>query len=497
MQKILLFFLIVRVGMLAAQDFNIIDYGAVADGKTLNTIAIQNAIDAAYGNGTGRVIIPSGVFLSGTIILKSNVELHFLENAVLLGSTNPNDYQKLNRWKALVMANRAHNIAITGKGKIDGQGRALALHIDSLFYAGVLDSMDYELNNKRPKVTVRPQLIEFIECTNVVVKNVTLVNSASWLQTYERCSDVIIDSIIVRTDAYWNNDGLDIDNCRNVRITNSDINSADDGICIKSQLPDFICDSIYIANCVVRSSASAVKFGTVSHGGFKNVVIENIQVYDTYRSAIAIECVDGGILENIFVNNIKAINTGNAIFIRLGERTKRGDGGTLRNVVISNMDVEIAFERPDYAYDIRGPELPFFYNPFPASITGIPGNNVENITLENIKIQYPGRGNKGMAYMPLSRLDDVPEKIKDYPEYSMFGELPAWGFYVRHVSGIIFKNIQLSIVASDYRPAFVIHDAQKVMLENIYIHGDSKLHHVILYKTEQEQIDNITGFLKM
>ncbi|MFN3939847.1 MAG: glycoside hydrolase family 28 protein, partial [Chitinophagales bacterium] len=399
MQKILLFFLIIRVGLLTAQDYNILDYHAIADGTTMNTSAIQAAIDAAYNHGGGRVIIPSGNFLSGTIILKSNVELHLMENAVLLGSTNPDDYQKLNRWTAFVMADNAQHIAITGKGKIDGQGRALALHIDSLFYAGELDSNYYELNNKRPKVTVRPQLIEFVECTNVVVKNITLLNSASWLQTYERCNNVFIDSITVRTDAYWNNDGLDIDNCRNVRITNCDINSADDGICLKSQLPDLYCDSIYIANCRVRSSASAVKFGTVSHGGFKNVVIENIQVYDTYRSAIAIECVDGGTLENVFVNNIKATNTGNAIFIRLGERTKRGDGGTLRNILIQNMEVEIAFERPDYAYDIRGPELPFFYNPIPASITGIPGNNVEHVTLENITIHYPGRGNKGMVYL--------------------------------------------------------------------------------------------------
>lgn len=486
-----------RALILSAQDYNIFEYYAYNNGTTNNASAIQAAIDAAHNNGGGRVIIPAGKYMTGTVILKSNVELHLMENAVLLGSTNPADYKTLNRWQALIMADHANNISITGNGKIDGQGRVLALHIDSLFYVGKLDSADYDFANKRPKVTVRPQLIEFVDCADVVVKNITLQNSACWVQTYERCRNLIIDSITVRTDAYWNNDGLDIDNCQNVRITHCDINSADDGICLKSQYPDFFCDSIYIADCIVRSSASAVKFGTVSHGGFKNVKIENIRVYDTYRSAIALECVDGGTMENIFVNNITATNTGNAIFIRLGERTKRGNGGTIHNVRIQNVFAEIAFERPDYAYDIRGPELPFFHNIFPVSITGIPGNALENIMLENIAIQYPGRGNAGMAYMPLSRLDDVPENIADYPEYSMFGELPAWGCYVRHADKVYFKNIVFSIAAADYRPAIVMDDVQHIRLENISILGDAKSHPVILHNTREEFLDNTDQVLKM
>src|SRR5205085_904539 len=126
--------LIFNQTILLAQDYNILDYGAVPDGKTINTTAIQSAIDAAYKNGKGRVIVPEGIFLTGSIILKSNVELHLADKAVLLGSTNPDHYFKLNRWTALILADDQSNMSITGRGKIDGQGLPLALNFDTLFY---------------------------------------------------------------------------------------------------------------------------------------------------------------------------------------------------------------------------------------------------------------------------------------------------------------------------------------------------------------------------
>ena len=475
---------------LLSQDISIMEMGAKPGGLNLNTTQIQSAIDKVHQNGGGRVVIPKGVFLSGSIVMKSGVELHLDKGAVLLGSTIPDHYIKLNRWKALVMADSQDNISITGPGHIDGQGRQLALHLDSLFYAGKLDSTDYNFVEMRPIHYVRPQLIEFVNCKHISIQNVTLKNAACWVQTYDQCTDLLLDKVRVESDAYWNNDGIDIQDCRNVRITNCFVNAADDGICLKSQSKAHFCDSIYIANCTVRSSASAVKFGTVSHGGFKNVVIENIKVYDTFRSAIAIECVDGGTLENILVNKVKATNTGNAIFIRLGQRNKQGPPGILRNVTIRNLKAEIAFERPDYAYELRGPELPFFHNTFPSSITGLPGYPVENLVLENIHIKFPGRGNDGLAHKPLSRLDDIPEKPADYPEFSMFGELPAWGFYVRHVKGLQMKNIKLSITKPDYRPCMVIDDGQQVKIESLNIAGDTKVKSIVLHKTNGVSIDD-------
>ncbi|HEY3385085.1 MAG TPA: glycosyl hydrolase family 28 protein [Saprospiraceae bacterium] len=495
--SLLVFMFTFCVSFLHAQDYNVLDFGAKPDGITLNTISIQSAIDAAHKNGSGRVVIPKGSFLSGSIVMKSGVELHLAKGAILLGSTNPDHYIKLNRWKALVMADSQNNISITGPGQIDGQGRKLALHIDSLFYAGRLDSSDYNFVEMRPIHYVRPQLIEFVKCNRISITNVTLMNAACWVQTYDQCNDLLIDHVRTESDAYWNNDGMDIQDCRNVRITNCFVNSADDGICLKSQSKEHFCDSIFISNCTVRSSASAIKFGTVSHGGFKNVTIEHIKVYDTFRSAVAIECVDGGLLENIIVDNIKVENTGNAIFIRLGKRNKTGPAGILRNVTIRNMKAEIAFGRPDEAYDLQGPALPFFHNTFPASITGIPGYSVENVLLENIKIKYPGRGNNGLAHKPISRLDAIPEKEADYPEFSMFGELPAWGFYIRHMDGLIMKDIKLSIKKPDYRPAIVLDDVQHAEIDSLNIGGDAKAKHIILYKTGQVSIDNEQTVLRM
>lgn len=502
MNKILPFFLFFLSfsSFTFSADHNILDYKAVPDGKTLNTAFIQAAIDEAHQKGGGRVIVPKGVFLSGTILLKSNVELHLKENAVLLGSTNISHYIKLSRWKGLIMAEGQENISVTGKGIIDGQGRQLALGVDSLYYIGELEARHYDFNNMRPKERMRPQCLEMVRCKNVKITGVTVQNAASWVQTYDRCENLIIDSISVISDAYWNNDGMDIGDCKNVRITNCYVNTADDGICLKSHYTDDFNDSIYISDCVVRTSASAVKFGTASKGGFKNVVVKNIKVFDTFRSAIALEAVDGGTLENVLVDGIEATNTGNAIFIRLGHRNyrnKKGGPSQLRNVTIKNVKAEICFERPDYEYELRGPALPFFHNIFPSSITGIPGNHVENVHLENIEIIYPGKGNNGLANVPIWRLDSVPERQDHYPEFSMFGELPSWGFYVRHVKGLTMKNIRLKALEPDFRPPVVIDDVEGLQLENWKIEGDDKEKKIILKDVEKAKIEQMEWIRKI
>ena len=473
-------------------EFNIVKYGAIGDGTTLNTVAIQKAIDVASNlKSGGTVIFPKGKFLTGSIELKSNVDLFISEGSVLLGSTDPKDYKNVgsqgrpfspksddNIHLGLILAHNSTNIKLYGKGKIDGQGRALALKIDSLQYAGVKIDPNYDSKNRRPSEKVRPKLFSFSLCNQVTVDDLDISSSAGWGLFFELCNGLTIDGIKLTNRAYWNNDGMDITDCTNAKITNCDVNSADDGICLKSDYAGYFNDNIYIANCTIRSSASAIKFGTSSHGGFKNITIENIKIFDTFRSAIAIESVDGGFIENIKVRNIVAKNTGNSLFIHLGHRAGEKPG-SIKNVLIKDMKVEIPFGRPDIAYDLRGPEVPYFHNPFPASITGIPDNNIENVVIENVEITYPGRASKGMAYIPLNRLNDVPEKIKSYPEFDMFGELPAWGFYVRHVNGLTLKNITLKLDNADFRPAFVIDDVSNLKMDNINLPLNKKKEIVI------------------
>ena len=278
------------------------------------------------------------------------------------------------------------------------------------------------------------------------------------------------------SDAYWNNDGLDLVDCENVKVINCDINASDDGICIKSEdwTREHQCNNILIENCKVRSSASALKLGSSSVSHMRNIIIRNIRVHDTYRSAIAIEAMQGGIVENILVENIKARNTGNAIFLRVGQIRKAKYPGTLKNITLRDIKVKVPLNRPDLAYEIRGPSLPFFHNIFPASITGIKGYPIQQITLENISICYPGRGNKAYAHLPVSRISDVPELPHAYPEFSMFGELPAWAFSVRHVQGITFKDVSVKIQKPDYRPAIILDDVQDFNFTGLNIRGSHK-----------------------
>lgn len=455
--------------------------GIVGDGATMNTQAIQKAIDSISASKAGGVLVfGPGEYLTGLVELKSNVELRLEKGATILGSTNPYDFDNLNQasigkrgdedvHQGLIVSEKAQNIKITGDGTIDARGLDLALAIDSLHLIG--ERIDPNYNTRRKRPSTRPKLLFFSNSENILIKGVTFRNSAGWGLSMHCANHLLIDSVTVFNRGYWNNDGIDINDCKNVIVRRCDINAADDGVCLKSDNPNTCCDSVLIEDCRIASSASAVKFGTASYGGFKNVTIRNIYVYDTFRSAVALETVDGGILENILVDGVKAVNTGNAIFVRLGARHDDRPG-ICRNITIKNMSAGVPFGRPDEAYDLRGPEVSFFHNPFPSSITGIPGRYVENVSLENIEIVYPGRATKGMAYHGLYRVKEVNEAIAEYPEFSMFGELPSWAFYVRHVKGISFKNIKVTLKESDFRPAFVFDDVEGLSIDQINLKED-------------------------
>jgi len=450
---------------LSAKDYNASMFGVKSNGTTLNTNSIQKGIDFINANGGGRLVFYVGRYLTGTIYLKSNVTIRLEEGAILVGSLNPLDYEQNFNWTALIFALDQKNIGITGKGVIDGQGFQVAGNLVDLIHKGVISD---PLRNDRPGETIRPQNIYFRGCRNIRIQGIILKDPGSWNQQYDQCRNLIIDGISVDSKSYWNNDGIDIVDCDSVSVTNSYFDAADDGICLKSHSPDFICQNVYIHNNTVRTSANGIKFGTASYGGFRNIKIINNLVFDTYRSAITFAAVDGGIVENVIVDSLKSINTGNVIFLRIGER-REGKKGKMNNISISNVYAEVPSTKPDAGYNYEGPVEDLPRNISPSSIAGMPDALIENVTLKNIEIQYPGGGNPSYSKVGLNELDKVPELAANYPEFSMFRELPAWGFYIRHAKGITFENVTLSCLKKDYRTAVVCDDVTDMKLISLKV----------------------------
>ena len=460
---LLIFILLFQSLQLLAKDYPAALFNIYSDGITLNTRSIQFAIDYIHQHGGGRLVFNVGRYLTGSIYLKSHVTIHLLEGAVLLGTLNPLDYNKDN-WTALVFAINQNDIGITGKGIIDGQGQYVARNVIDIIGRGFMQDT---LRDGRPEAPLRPVLIYFDSCKNILMQGITLHNSSSWVELYDHCSGLKIDNLHVDSKSFWNNDGIDIADCEHVAITNSYIDSDDDGICLKSFDEKSGCNDILIQNCIIRSSANAIKFGTASHGKFSDIRIIQNKVFDTYRSAVALEAVDGGSIDNILVDTLKVFNTGNLIFLRIGERVA-GKIGQLKNVQFKNIDAEIAPDKPDKGYEYEGPIEDMPRNISPAIvIAGLRGGNISTISFKNITLNHPGGGIPFFAKVSLDSLNKIPELSNKYPEFSMFRELPAWGIFARHAEHLIFDNVVFSCQKNDYRIPIVfddVHDAKFVSL---------------------------------
>ncbi len=453
---------------LYAADYRISDFGARSDGITVNTCTIQKAIDFIHEKGGGRLIFDAGNWVTGSIYLKSDVMLHLNDGATLLGSTNPFDYIKDEKigWMSMIFAVDQENIGISGTGTINGRGFITANNMVNYIHRGIYSD---PLKLDRPNETNRPQNIYFRECRNIVITGITLRDPASWNQTYDQCKNLYINNIHVDSKSYWNNDGIDVVDCDSVEIRNSYFDAADDVICFKSHTPDHICQNVVVDNCVGRSSANGLKFGTVSRGGFRNFMVTNLTIFDTFRSAITFAAVDGGEIENIVVDGVRSINTGNVIYLRIGDRWSQGKKPSMKNIQISNVYAEVPFGKPDAGYNYEGPVEDLPRNISPASIIGLPEYRIQNVKLKNIEIVYPGAGNPFYAKRGLSPadLDSIPEMRKAYPEFSQFKELPAWGFYIRHADEISFENVRLIAQKKDYRPAILLDDVQGAILKGV------------------------------
>jgi polygalacturonase len=462
-----LFFIVIMSfagNLLFASDYNVKDYGAVGDGKTIDSPAINKAIDAATKAGGGTVYFPAGTYLCFSIRLKSHIGL-FLDHGAIILAANPSEHEggydpaETNEWdmyqdfghshwqNSLIWGENIEDISITGPGKIYGKG---------------LKSFESEKEGEGNKA------IALKNCHNVTLRDFTMQVCGHFSIMPTGVDNFTIDNLRIDTDR----DAIDIDCCRNVRISNCLINTPnDDAIVLKSSYAlgyPRITENVMIVNCQVSGYdlntlldgsfqktqkrvpdggpvTGRIKLGTESNGGFKNITISNC-TFDHCRG-LALETVDGGILEDITISNITMNDITNVpIFLRLGRRMRAPDEmtiGKMRRINISDIIVNNA--NPVYA----------------SLIVGIPGHNIEDVKLNNIQILVKGGAPKEQAGV------EVPEMEKDYPDPRLFGKIPAYGFFIRHVNGIEFNNVEIRFMEEDYRPAFILDDVQNADFNNV------------------------------
>ena len=443
--------------------FDIKQYGAAGDGKTLDTAAINKAIEAASKAGGGTVLFPAGTYASYSIRLKSDITLYFEQGATLVAAEpegekgydpaepNPTDmYQDFghSHWHdSLIWGEKLENISILGPGLIHGKG---------------LDRWDSEKPGRGNKI------LALKLCRNVIIRDVTFLMGGHFCILATGIDNMTVDNIKIDT----NRDGINIDCCRNVRVSNSTVNSPfDDGICLKSSYGLGFAratENVTITNCQLSGfdpgtfldgtyqtketnapdkdgMTGRIKFGTESNGGFKNIAISNCVFY--HCRGLALETVDGGLLEDVTITNITMRDVTTApLFLRLGSRMRGPEGvpvGKLRRVSISNLRVYDA--DPQYG----------------SVISGIPGHPIEDIRLSNIRIYYRGGGTKEQAAL------QPPENENEYPEPSMFGPMPSYGFYIRHADGVQMDNVEVSYMTKDQRPAIVLDDVKNAVFHRL------------------------------
>jgi polygalacturonase len=431
---------------------NVCDIGAAPDGKTLCTDAIQTAIDRASELGGGTVYFPPGTYLSGTVNLKSHVRLHLDAGATLLGSTKLEDYppttskvaSRANQYniRSLIKAEDLDRIAIVGQGTLDGNGGAFMT---------------------RNHDGTRPLLLRVINCRDVILEDIHMRNSGFWNQHFLACERVRLRGIRVWNHATYNNDGVDIDGCKDVIVTQCYIDSDDDALCLKST-SDLPCENVVISDCVISSHCNAIKMGTDSTGGFVNVTITNCTItsprasqvlYGLQRgiSGISLELVDGGRMDRIAVSNVTIDGVEVPLFVRLGDRgtgfrlssaepSEKRPVGTLRNVSLANIIATGSGKTG-------------------CSFVGVPEHEIENISMSNITIRCEGGGERAWS------ANAVPELADRYPESTMFGGLPAYGLYCRHVKGLTLTDVRLLTEEPDPRHALVLDDVQSAGVSNL------------------------------
>ncbi len=464
------------------------DWGAAGDACTLDTQAIQRTIDTTSKAGGGTVFFPAGKYLSGTIFLRTNITLHLEAGAILLGSQDPADYPVIDgRWEGadrktyapLIAGDDLNNIAVVGRGLIDGQG-----------------STWWDLHRQKKLAYPRPRLIGFTGCRNVLIEGITATNSPSWTINPVRCENVNIDKVTIDNPPDSpNTDGINPDSCRNVHISNCYVNAGDDCVTLKSGTEDngranlIPCENITITNCIMGRGHGGVVIGSEMSGGVRRVVISNCVFTGTDRG------------------------------IRM--KSRRGRGGVIEDIRVNNIIMENVLcpltMNLYYAPGAWGNKSNADKNPHPVS-EGTPC--FRNIHLSQItarEVKYAAAFLFGLAEMPLQNisLHDIDISLAlsaevGFPEMADdMEEMGRAGLYIRNVRGLSLDHVQIhnqagpaiqisdacdvdvinssSTTINDGSPFVLLHDVDRALVEGCRIPTDAKL----LFEVSGEDSRNI------
>ncbi len=438
-----------------ATDFNVIEFGAKADGKTVDTFAVQSAINACTKNGGGRVVIPGGkTVVIGTIYLKDYVTLYIENGGVLLGSANTKDYASdthKNQYKnephmdkCLIFARNAKSFAIEGKGTIDGNG--------------------YLKNFTRK--TGRPMLMRFYECEDIHMRDITLINPAAWTSAWIYCNNIVVDGIRIHSRVNNNGDGLDFDSCTNVRVSNSTFNTSDDSICLQTSHPDKPTKYVTITNCTFTSKWAGMRIGLLSRGDFESVTVSNCTFNNIQDAGLKIQMNEGGAMRHMVFNNLTMKNVPRPVFMTFAQQRafvdspkgeyppmKEMKGFIFSNIIADNSELE------------KTPQNAAIY------ITGMPDNYIENIIFKDIQFTVAGGGTKEDAQKTTIKEYTVENLKGWWPEFHITGTLPSYGFYARHIKGLTIDNVNIYRIGEDARVPVFLDDVKDSYIGKIFVNN--------------------------
>lgn len=441
-----------------AKSYNVAQMGAEADGVTLSTKIIQKAIDECSASGGGVVLLDGGgSFVSGTLYMKSHVTLRIESGTTLLASPHIDDFgtdthknmyrNESNLDRAFIFARNAHNFAFEGCGTINGNG-------------SVENYPKTPYTPLKPSTVLRPMMMRFVECSNIRMNDINLVDPAAWTTAWLYCDDISITGISISSRVNGNGDGLDFDGCTNVRVINSNFDNSDDCICLQTSRIDKPCKYVTISNCTFCTQWAGIRIGLLSRSEISNVTVANCTFRDINDSGLKIQQNEGGFMKNMLFTNLVMENVPRPIYMTFCQQRACTDvpegtyeplqsmsGFMFSNILVDNSELD---ENSVFVF------------------TGLPGYLIEDVTMNDIHFIISGGGTKEQADRK-----DIPELTTEvmgvrWPEYLRFGgALPSSAIFARHIKNLSIDNFTVKFISPDARPLVYQEDAPGINITNL------------------------------